>query len=138
MNAELQRYYCGDDNIIIGNLNIYDRKELIFSCRTLENFGKRIKTGKYILVYNYSPKFDRDLYLVNGDHTRQGIRIHNGNRVKDTSGCILVGATFTKDTEEIPMITHSVYTLNELHRVTKGRPMEMVVNNIILKPLRNA
>ena len=136
MYATIQRYYHGDDNCLIGDLNIYKGKELLFSCKTLENAGKRITTGKYVLTYTYSPKFDRDLYLINGDPKRQGIRIHNGNRVKDTSGCVLVGAVFTKDTEGVPMITHSIYSLNELHRVTKGRTMELIVNNVILKPQR--
>lgn len=133
MHATIQRHYHGDNNYLIGELNIFKSKELLFSCKTLENGHKRIKTGHYEIVWTYSPKFDRDLYLVEGCG-RQGIRIHNGNRVKDTEGCILVGATFTKDTEGIPMITHSVYTLNELHRVTKGIKMPLYINNIILKP----
>lgn len=127
MNAELRRSHISDCGTIIGTLSIYDQKNLRYECKTLENYNKRIKPGNYVVVYDYSPKFDRDLYRVEGDPRRQGIRIHAGNRVKDTTGCILTGATATRDTEDKLMITHSVYSLNELHRITKGRTMELKI-----------
>lgn len=62
-------------------------------CETLENKAKLIPCGEYSLNVSKSPKFGRMLPLVYNDKVpmRRGIRIHVGNSVKDTSGCILVG-----------------------------------------------
>lgn len=62
-------------------------------CETLENNAKLIPCGEYNLNVSKSPKFGRMLPLVYNDKVpmHRGIRIHVGNSVKDTSGCILVG-----------------------------------------------
>lgn len=62
-------------------------------CETLENKSKLIPCGEYNLTVSKSPKFGRLLPLVHNDKVpmRRGIRIHVGNSVKDSSGCILVG-----------------------------------------------
>ena len=62
-------------------------------CETLENKAKLIPCGEYNLNVSKSQKFDRLLPLVYNDEVpmRRGIRIHVGNSVKDTEGCILVG-----------------------------------------------
>lgn len=62
-------------------------------CDTLENKAKLIPCGEYNLNVSKSPKFGRLLPLVYNDNVpmHRGIRIHVGNSVKDTTGCILVG-----------------------------------------------
>lgn len=62
-------------------------------CDTLENKAKLIPCGEYSLNVSKSQKFDRLLPIVYNDEVpmRRGIRIHVGNSVKDTVGCILVG-----------------------------------------------
>ena len=62
-------------------------------CDTLENKSKLIPCGEYNLNVSKSPKFGRMLPLIDNDEVpmRRGIRIHVGNSVKDTAGCILVG-----------------------------------------------
>ena len=62
-------------------------------CETLENKAKLIPCGEYNLHVSKSQKFGRMLPLVYNDEVpmRRGIRIHVGNSVKDTEGCILVG-----------------------------------------------
>ena len=54
-----------------------------------------IPEGRYAVVITWSPKFKQWLPLLLGgqDFNRlfKGIRIHAGNTVKDTQGCILVG-----------------------------------------------
>ena len=61
--------------------------------RSLKPFA--IPEGRYAVVITYSQKFGEWLPLLLGgpDFNRlfQGIRIHAGNTVKDTQGCILVG-----------------------------------------------
>lgn len=50
-----------------------------------------IPFGRYRIILNYSPKFKRVLPLLLDVPEFSGVRIHRGNTVKDTIGCILVG-----------------------------------------------
>ena len=62
-------------------------------CYTLENAAKAIPNGVYMVQNSISPKFKRELPLIwnkNVSSTR-GVRIHVGNTVASSSGCILVG-----------------------------------------------
>lgn len=43
------------------------------------------------IIINYSPKFKRLLPRLLDVPNFEGILIHTGNTIKDTSGCILVG-----------------------------------------------
>lgn len=62
-------------------------------CYTLENASKAIPCGVYNVQNSKSPKFKRELPLVFNAvvSSSRGIRIHSGNTVKDSQGCILVG-----------------------------------------------
>lgn len=60
---------------------------------TIENYDKMIPDGTYRVKVTYSPKFKRDVPIVYNDEVPEsrGIRIHEGNIVQSTKGCILVG-----------------------------------------------
>lgn len=62
-------------------------------CYTLENAAKAIPCGVYMVQNSKSPKFKRELPLIwnANEPASRGIRIHVGNSVKDSSGCVLVG-----------------------------------------------
>ena len=62
-------------------------------CYTLENAAKAIPCGLYMVQNSISPKFKRELPLLwnSGVPSSRGIRIHVGNTVKASSGCVLVG-----------------------------------------------
>lgn len=62
-------------------------------CFTLENAAKAIPTGVYLVQNSMSTKFKRELPLIwnSGVSSSRGIRMHRGNTVKDSQGCILVG-----------------------------------------------
>ena len=62
-------------------------------CYTLENSKKAIPCGVYMVQNSKSPKFKRELPLIWNSNVpaKRGIRIHVGNSVKDSSGCVLVG-----------------------------------------------
>ena len=62
-------------------------------CYTLENAAKAIPTGVYMVQNSISPKFKRELPLLWNSNvpSKRGIRIHVGNTVASSSGCVLVG-----------------------------------------------
>lgn len=68
---------------------------------TLEPVIPVIPTGDYLVICTYSPKFSAkspyDKYdgvpLVTGVQGHEGLRIHIGNYLSDTNGCILVGTS---------------------------------------------
>lgn len=64
-----------------------------FICYTLENASKAIPCGLYNVQNSKSPKFKRELPLLYNAQVpaNRGIRIHVGNTVASSSGCILVG-----------------------------------------------
>ena len=62
-----------------------------FFCDTLENTDYAIPTGFYRLRVTMSPRFKIFLPIIDGVIGRSGIRIHAGNTIQDTEGCILVG-----------------------------------------------
>jgi hypothetical protein len=75
-----------------------------FICYTLENAAKAIPTGGYNIENSKSPKFKRELPLLfsKAVPASRGIRIHVGNTVASSSGCILVGMgrNYVKPTAE--------------------------------------
>lgn len=50
-----------------------------------------IPYGTYKITITYSPKFKKNLPLINDVKGFEGIRIHSGNNNNDTSGCLLLG-----------------------------------------------
>lgn len=78
----------------------------VYFCDTLENpvrpEGVKIPNetaipyGTYEIIVNFSPKFKRILPRLLNVPMFDGILIHRGNSVKDTSGCILVGENKVK------------------------------------------
>lgn len=50
-----------------------------------------IPLGTYDVALTFSPRFNRVLPLLMDVKGFTGIRIHSGNRAKDTEGCILCG-----------------------------------------------
>ena len=69
-----------------------------------------IPAGTYKVIFNWSPKFGRNLpRLLDVPHF-DGILIHPGNTADDSAGCILVG----KNTE-VGRLTDSRYTSDKLN-----------------------
>lgn len=97
MELNLQRI-VKDKAYTLGKLRI-DGEEF---CHTLEPRWRSpearkvpgrtaIPAGRYPVVITLSPKFKQWLPLLLHVPNFEGIRIHAGNTVKDTKGCILVG-----------------------------------------------
>lgn len=50
-----------------------------------------IPYGTYNITITYSPRFKKNLPLLNNVKGFDGIRIHSGNKPQDTEGCLLPG-----------------------------------------------
>jgi hypothetical protein len=81
-------YFCDtleDKNRDLNKNGEFDNKEYKLYGETCIPFGE------YKIKVTYSPKFKRNLPILLNVPSFDGIRIHRGNYVKDTLGCILVG-----------------------------------------------
>lgn len=105
-----------DNNSTIGSLSI----DGVFFCYTLEDkvreneakvYGETaIPYGEFEVAITYSEHFQRMLPLLMQVAGFEGVRIHWGNKAKDTDGCILVGATKGQD-----FIGNSIATFQALY-----------------------
>ena len=97
--------YTRTDESILGSLYLNGA----FICYTLENAAKAIPCGMYAVQNSKSPKFKRELPLLYNAQVpaNRGIRIHVGNTVASSSGCVLVGMGRNGDrlTESTPAET---------------------------------
>ena len=65
---------------------------------TLENVDYVIPDGTYPVSVTFSPRFQKNLPLIDKVPGRSGIRIHTGTRPEHSQGCVLVSA---RDKEKI-------------------------------------
>jgi hypothetical protein len=90
-------------------------------------YGKTaIPFGVYMITITLSPKFNRELPLINDVPGFQGIRIHPGNTAEDTEGCILVGVN-----DQVGAIHHSKDTFDKLFAIMKESEQESFILEII-------
>lgn len=84
----LFRYKC-NSKAVLGVL----KDDVGGTYHTLENAETVIPDGVYTVVVNHSPAFGKDLPLLISDKVpaSRGIRIHEGNYIHQSRGCILIG-----------------------------------------------
>ena len=87
-----------------------------------------IPEGRYLMRFTYSPKFGKRLFQLMDVPLFDGIRIHSGNSVKDTQGCILVG-----NNTKVGRLENSRVVLFKLEMMLKGfqGPNDLVFITIV-------
>ena len=103
-------------------------------CCTLENAKYAIPTGLFAIDYCDSPKFGRKLPLIHNDTdclATRGLRIHAGNSISDTKGCILVGREFkllNDNTARLLGSKAAVETLCKIIELNPKRPIALLIS----------
>ena len=100
---------------------LYYGEELI--CYTLD--PHILQSGVYTLEMDYSPKFKTTLpHLYNDEiEASRGFRIHAGNTLKDSKGCVLVGDMIDYNFK----LYNSKKALNRLLQVIKENEICQIV-----------
>lgn len=82
-----------------------------------------IPTGIYQVTITYSPKYKRNMPLVNNVKGYSGIRIHSGNTAKDTEGCLIVGKN-----KEVGKVLESRITYNALYKKLVSTKSKIIID----------
>lgn len=138
LELKVKRKYKKKD-YTIGKLYIND----VYFCDTLEDtvrdinednckakvYGRTaIPAGVYELIYNYSPKYKKNMPRIMDVPCFTGILIHPGNTHKDTDGCILVG-----ENKAPGKVINSRTTFDKLIQViqsNKDKQIIIIIENI--------
>lgn len=108
---------------------MFDTDKKLGTYYTLERKSKLVPVGLYDLELTYSPKFKKKLPLVHNKSVseRRGIRIHAGNTVNDTEGCILIGNISSLTDRRI---SESNIAVNQLVNAMNGKPVKLSIRDV--------
>ena len=108
---------------------MFDTDKKLGTYYTLERKSKLIPVGQYNVELTYSPKFKKKLPLVHSKSVseRRGIRIHAGNTVNDTEGCILIGNISSLIDRRI---SESNIAVNQLVSAMNGKPVKLSIRDV--------
>jgi hypothetical protein len=96
--------------------------------KELKVYGETaIPSGIYPITLTYSPKYKKNMPLINNVKGYSGIRIHSGNTHKDTEGCLLVGKN-----KEVGKVLYSRVTYNALYNIL-AKTKERIIIDIMRK-----
>lgn len=129
MKLKLERAYCGKTSTI-GNLTV-DGEDFCYiledADRQLENnpdakvYGATcIPRGTYKVVITWSNRFNRELPLLVDVPGFQGVRIHPGNTIEDTEGCLLPGTSYSTDPNGNHTVQNSRNAFFKLYQRIEG------------------
>lgn len=108
---------------------MFDTDKKLGTYYTLERKSKLVPVGLYDIDITYSPKFKKKLPLVHNKSVseRRGIRIHAGNTVNDTEGCILIGNISSLTGRRI---SESNIAVNQLVNAMNGKPVKLSIRDV--------
>lgn len=123
------------NNATIGMLFI----DGVYFCDTLEDKIREkkimhetcIDAGTYEVVINYSTRFKRQMPLLINVPKFIGIRIHLGNTIANTSGCILLGRNDFDDKIVLSKETFNDFYKKLYNDLLKRKTTIEIINNIL-------
>ena len=86
-----------------------------------------IPYGTYNVTITYSPRFKKNLPLINNVKGFEGIRIHSGNTPQDTEGCLLLGFNRVKGQVVDSRVTVSKFITQIQQALNKGEKVIMTI-----------
>ena len=86
-----------------------------------------IPYGTYNVTITYSPRFKKNLPLINNVKGFDGIRIHSGNTPQDTEGCLLLGFNRVKGQVVDSRITVSKFITQIQQALNKGEKVTIEI-----------
>ena len=87
-----------------------------------------IPEGSYNCVYEYSPKFKRDLWELKDVPGRSECKFHVSNYWNQLNGCIALGDTAENIGRDFRLdVTNSSSTMNTFHRLLKEEKQIKVI-----------
>lgn len=105
-----EEYFCDTIEDTDRGLNSYMTLEEVKAKKVK---GKTaIPTDTYRVKITYSPRFKKDMPLIENAVGFDGIRIHSGNTAEDTEGCIIVG-----ENKVVGKVINSKETYNKLFSI---------------------
>lgn len=120
------RYTLGELTIDGEKFDTIEPPDAMFRQNMDENYirahklatGTAIPQGRYRVILSRSPKFQEVLPEVLNVRGFSGIRIHAGNRVSDTRGCIIVGHhlagdILTRSRDTLTRVIELIYQMQE-------------------------
>lgn len=107
------KYFCDILEDTVRDIN----KDGTFDCGEFKIKGHTaIPYGEYEIVLTYSPKFKRELPLLLNVPHFEGIRVHRGNSIQDTKGCLLPG----ENRERGKVLNSTKYEIELVDRIKKA------------------
>ena len=91
MEIYLTRFLKQTENKLVKGVLTFGLENEIVIIRTKENLLHLAPEGKYLMRYEYSPKFKRNLWELYGISKRSEIKFHMGSIAEHSRGCILLG-----------------------------------------------
>ena len=86
-----------------------------------------IPYGTYNVTITYSPRFKKNLPLINNVNGFDGIRIHSGNTPQDTEGCLLLGFNRVKGQVVDSRVTVSKFITQMQQALNKGEKVTITI-----------
>ena len=115
-----------DDNQTLGKCTVYDENNKpIFSSISLERGWRSnqnniscVPLGRYPVVLEWSPRFQKDLWELKSVPNRSECKFHSANYWFQLNGCISLGRTLADINKDgYNDVTSSKSTLNAFHKV---------------------
>lgn len=96
-----------------------------------------IFTGEYTLKWTFSPRYKRNMYLIDlGEkEERAGIRIHSGNHINDLLGCVALGGRIVKNvamggaTYDY-IVSESRQAVKKFEDYCKGEDVKLIIEDL--------